>query len=138
MNYLLDTNIIIFFFKGKFGIGPKMKEIGIKHFFISEITLAELKYGAAHSQNFQKHTNEITDLLKFIQVIPILSSLDLFATEKSRLRKTGTLIDNFDLLIGCTSIVNEMVLVTNNTKHFERLDNIQLEDWTKPSSIFEG
>jgi len=131
LNYLLDTNIIIFFFKGKYGIGPRMKEIGIKHCFISEITLAELKYGAAYSQNFQKHTNEIHELLKSIQIIPIISSLDSFAAEKARLRKLGTLIDDFDLLIGCTAIVNDMVLVTNNTKHFQRIDNIQLEDWTK-------
>lgn len=132
MNYLLDTNIIIFFFKGKFGIGPRMKEIGIKHCFISEITLAELKYGAAYSQNFQKHTDEINELLKAIQVIPIISSLDLFAEEKARLRKAGTLIDDFDLLIGCTAIVNDMILVTNNTKHFKRINNIQLEDWAIP------
>lgn len=132
MNYLLDTNIIIFFFKGKFGIGPKMKKIGIKHCFISEITLAELKYGAANSQNFQKHTDEISELLKSIQVLPIISSLDLFASEKARLRKAGTMIDNFDLLIGCSAIVNDMILVTNNTKHFQRINNIQLEDWIVP------
>jgi len=109
-----------------------MKEIGIKHCFISEITLAELKYGAAYSQNFQKHTDEIELLLKSIQVVPIISSLDIFAQEKARLRKAGTMIDNFDLLIGSTAIANGMVLVTNNTKHFERIENIQLEDWRKP------
>ncbi|MEM1123186.1 MAG: type II toxin-antitoxin system VapC family toxin [Bacteroidota bacterium] len=134
MNYLLDTNIIIFFFKGKFGIGPKMKEIGIDHCFISEITLAELKYGAANSENFQKHTNEINLLLKSVKVAPIISSLDLFAKEKARLRKAGTMIDNFDLLIGCTAVANEMVLVTNNVKHFQRIDTIELEEWTTPTN----
>lgn len=133
MNYLLDTNIIVFFFRDKHNITEKLDEIGIENCFISEITLAELKYGAANSQQPQKHTKEIEQLLEFVSIIPIASSIDLYATEKARLRKLGTPIDDFDLLIGCTAIENEMMLVTNNTKHFQRLNNVQLEDWTKPN-----
>lgn len=106
-----------------------MDEIGIENCYISEITLAELKYGAAFSQNPQKHTKEVEELLEYISVIPIASAIDLFAVEKARLRRLGTLIDDFDLLIGCTAIENDMILVTNNTKHFQRIINIQLEDW---------
>lgn len=106
-----------------------MKEIGIEYCFISEITLAELKYGAAYSNNPIKHHEEIEKLLESLQVIPISSTLDLFANEKARLRKSGRLIDDFDLLIGCTAIANELILVTNNTKHFKRIENLQLEDW---------
>lgn len=132
MSYLLDTNIVVFFFRDKQGITEKLDSIGIEHCFISEITLAELKYGAANSQRPAKHTKEIEDLLAFISVIPITSAIDLFATEKARLRKIGMLIDDFDLLIGCSAIVNDMILVTNNTKHFQRINNIQLEDWIVP------
>jgi tRNA(fMet)-specific endonuclease VapC len=134
LNYLLDTNIIIFFFRGKFDLHHKIKHIGIERCFISEITLAELKYGAAYSQNPLKHFEKIDKLLESITVIPISSIIDLFANQKANLRKLGTMIDDFDLLIGCTAIQNEMILVTNNTKHFERLNNIQLEDWTKSNS----
>ncbi len=129
MKYLLDTNIVVFFFRDKYGITDKLDKVGIANCFISEITFAELKYGAANSQNPTKHNKEIAQLLEFISVIPITSAIDLFATEKARLRKLGNLIDDFDLLIGCTAVENDMILVTNNTKHFQRILNIQLEDW---------
>lgn len=54
-----------------------------------------------------------------------------FAAEKARLAKAGQIIPDFDLLIGTTAIVHGMTLVTNNTKHFQRLKGIELEDWTK-------
>ena len=122
---------MIFFFKGRFDIDEKLDAVGIENCFISEITLAELKYGAFFSQQPEKHITEVEGLLKEIAVIPITSSIDLYAEEKARLRKAGTLIDDFDLLIGCTAIANGLTLVTNNTKHFNRLQNIKLEDWTK-------
>lgn len=131
MSYLLDTNIVIFFFKGKFDIAEKIDAIGVEHCFISEISLAELKYGALFSQRPEKHKSEIEELLDVIRVIPITSAIDLFAEEKARLRKEGSLVDDFDLFIGCTAIANNLTLVTNNTKHFERLSNISLEDWTR-------
>jgi len=106
-----------------------MDSVGIENCYISEITLAELKFGAANSQNPQKHTKEIEQLLEFISVLPIASAIDLYATEKARLRQAGTPPNDFDLLIGCTAIENEMVLVTNNTKDFKRITGIQLEDW---------
>ena len=131
MSYLLDTNIVIFFFKGRFDIDEKLDAVGIENCFISEITLAELKYGALFSQRPERHIKEVEGLLEEIAVIPITSAIDLYAEEKARLRKAGTLIDDFDLLIGCTAIANGLTLVTNNTKHFNRLQNIRLEDWTK-------
>jgi len=45
LNYLLDTNIVIFFFKGKQSVLEKIREVGIQNCFISEITLAELSFG---------------------------------------------------------------------------------------------
>lgn len=129
MNYLLDTNIVIFFFKGKFEIDQKVLAAGMENCFISEITLAELKYGALYSSNPEKHLSEVATFLKSIAVLPISAAIDLFAQEKARLRKAGNLIDDFDLLIGCTAIAHGLTLVTNNTKHFRRLNDLLLEDW---------
>ncbi|WP_139279424.1 PIN domain-containing protein [Tangfeifania diversioriginum] len=55
----------------------------------------------------------------------------MYAKEKARLRKQGKPIDDFDLLIGVSAVVNNMVLVTNNESHFKRIQNIQIENWTK-------
>lgn len=66
-----------------------------------------------------------------VQILPIFGSLDVYANEKARLRKVGKSIDDFDLLIGASAIANDLVLVTNNIKHFDRLNDVKIEDWTK-------
>lgn len=52
-----------------------------------------------------------------------------FAMQKARLRKEGKLIDDFDLLIGCTAKVTQCTLVTENIKHLKRIENIRIENW---------
>ena len=67
-----------------------------------------------------------------VKVVPIFHSLNMYAKEKSRLRKAGTPVDEFDILIGVTSVThNLLIMVTNNTDHFTRIKGIVLEDWTK-------
>lgn len=63
-------------------------------------------------------------------MLPITGALDLFATEKVRLRLAGTPAeDNFDLLIGCSAIVHGMIMVTENIRDFKNLSKIRLENW---------
>ena len=64
MDYLLDTNICIHYFKGQFELKEKFENIGFENFAISEITLAELIYGAEKSQKVEK----ILKLLKNLQI----------------------------------------------------------------------
>ncbi len=71
--------------------------------------------------------------IKLFQIIPISSCFDIYASEKAKLKSQGKLIDDFDLLIGCTAISNDLILVTRNIKHFERLSSLKLKDWTKRS-----
>jgi len=131
MNYLLDTNIIIYFLKGRYNLLSKFEQAGIGNLFISEITIAELKYGAEKSEHPVKNRRAINKLVGQFKKLPIYSALDIYAREKARLRKAGKTVDDFDLLIGATSIVNNMVLVTNNEKHFYQLENIKIENWTQ-------
>jgi tRNA(fMet)-specific endonuclease VapC len=69
--------------------------------------------------------------MTWVKVVPIFHSLDLYAKEKARLRKAGTPVDDFDILIGVTAVKHNLVMVTNNTKEFSRLQEIYIEDWTK-------
>ena len=129
--YLFDTNICIYYIQGKFSLKEKFRKIKKENRFISEITLAELKFGVRNSQSQKKNQEVLDDFLTGIQVLPIINSLDLYAEEKSRLRKQGKPIDDFDLLIGVSAIANNMILVTNNESHFQRISNITIENWTK-------
>ena len=129
--YLLDTNICIYFIKGKFGLKEKFRSVKMENRFISEITLAELKFGVQNSESPKKNQDTLDIFLTGVQILPIFNALDLYASEKSRLRKKGEPIDDFDLLIGVSSIANGMILVTNNESHLGRISNIEIENWTK-------
>ena len=127
---MIDTNIAIYYMKGMFNLSKKFDE-AVGNCFISEITLAELKYGVENSEKPEKNRRVLSDFLTGVQLIPIFHSLDLYAKEKARLRKAGTPIDDFDLLIGVTSVSHSLTMVTNNTEHFRRINGIDLEDWAK-------
>lgn len=131
MRYLLDTNICIYFLKGLYKLDKKIEQIGIENCYLSEITLAELKFGVANSEKKRKNKVALNNFIGDIKIVPIYNSLDLYAEEKARLRKEGNIVDDFDLLIGVTAVVNDMILVTNNTKHFGRIKKTVIEDWTK-------
>lgn len=89
MDYLINTNICIHFFKGQFGIKEKIEKIGYDNFAISEITLAELIYGAQKSQFTDKNMKVVEDFAEKIEIIPILSSLKIYGKEKARLKSIG-------------------------------------------------
>ncbi len=131
MEYLLDTNIVIYFLKGKFGIKDKIRNVGLINCAISEITVAELYFGAEKSDFREDNYNTINEFIDEITIIPIFNSIKIFGREKARLRKIGKIISDFDLLIGSTAIANEFVMVTHNTSEFERLQDVILEDWAQ-------
>lgn len=131
--YLLDTNICIYSMKGMYDLKEKILQVGIENCFVSEITVLELTYGVENSDSDKKDKNfgKLNSFLNSIDTISVTSCIKIFAKEKSRLKKLGILIDDFDLIIGTTAVANEMILVTNNVKHFERIDSIQFENWSK-------
>ena len=129
--YLIDTNICIFYIKGNFDLIKKFEKVNPDNCFISEITLAELKFGVENSEKKETNQKVLDYFLTGVKIVPIFHSLDLYAKEKARLRKSGTPVDDFDLLIGVTSVTHNLIMVTNNTDHFTRIKGIALEDWTK-------
>ena len=132
MKYLLDTNTCIFFLRGKLNLNETIKEKGLENCFISEITVAELRFGAENSENPAKSNRAVDSFISGISIIPIFGSIKRYAKEKVRLRKLGTPInDEFDLLIGVTAVENKLTLVTDNSKHFDSIAGIKLENWFK-------
>jgi len=122
--YLLDTNICAYFFNGQFSLIEKIREIRFENCVVSEITIAELKYGIAKSTKKKKNQHVLDTFQAKIEVLPIFPALDIYATEKARLKTKGKMLDDFDLLIGSTAIFNNLTLVTKNISDFNRLDGI--------------
>jgi tRNA(fMet)-specific endonuclease VapC len=132
MRYLLDTNICVFFLRGKLDFNQFVEDKWRECCCISEVTILELRYGAENSNNPQKHHYAVDIFLSGLSVIPIVKAIDTYAKEKVRLRKTGMpLHDEFDLIIGATAIANDLILITDNVKHFKNLEGIKIENWSK-------
>ena len=130
--YLLDTDICIFLLRGMYDINRKIDSVGLQNCYISEIPEAELKYGAelGKKRGISSRLQKLQELLSILQILPISGAIDMFASEKARLRLSGTPADdNFDLLIGCTAITYGMVMVTENVKDFQNFTGIQIENW---------
>lgn len=127
--YLIDTDICIYYIKGRFGLKEKFELSDPENCYISEITLAELMFGVENSDQIEKNQKALDDFLSGIKVIPIFHSLRLYAKEKARLKKSGRILDDFDLLIGATAVNHGMILITNNTDHFNRISGITIENW---------
>lgn len=128
--YLLDTNICAYFLNGKFNLATKIDEVGIRNCVVSEITIAELKYGVEKSSLKEKNRKTLELFQAQFDIVPIFPALDIYAEEKARLKTKGKILDDFDLLIGSTAIFNNLILVTKNVSDFNRLENIEMEDWT--------
>lgn len=128
--YLLDTNICVFLLRNKFNIADAIEKVGINNCCISEITVAELLYGAACSNAPSSNTTLVKTLCKELDIIPIFDTMETYAEQKAELRRKGLLIDDFDLLIACGAMHHEMILVSDNTKHFDRLP-LKLVNWVE-------
>jgi tRNA(fMet)-specific endonuclease VapC len=130
MQYLLDTNICVFFLRGKLSLDEIIKEKGKHNCFISEITVFELRYGAENSLDPIKSNLSVDLFVKGLTIIPIYGSITKYAQEKVRLRKIGKpMNDEFDLLIGVTAVENKLTLITDNEKDFKNIDGIKIENW---------
>lgn len=99
-------------------------------FFLFWETIENMPYQREKRKN-PKNTALVDRVLEDINMIPISSSLKVFAKCKAHLRKIGKIVDDADILIGATAIDNKFVMVTENIKHFENLPGITLENWVK-------
>jgi len=132
MKYLLDTNICIFYLRGKLDFNRLVEEPWRDVCCISEVTVLELRYGAENSNHPPKHHQAVDLFLNGLSVLPIRKAIDTYAKEKVRFRKIGMpMHDEFDLIIGASAISNNLILVTDNVKHFINFDSIKIDNWMK-------
>jgi len=130
MNYLLDTDICIYWLKGNNHIENRVITEGIEKISISFVTLSELFYGAYKSQMKKENIANAKKLAQKIECIETSRDIcEIFGKLKADLENKGKIIDDADLFIASCALVNKMVLVTNNTKHFKRIDELKLQNW---------
>lgn len=129
--YLLDTSICVFLFREHREVTQKLNAIGFHCCFITDVVLAELRYGAFKSDYVEDNLKLIDDFVQKVQVLPFADSINEYAQEKVRLKNAGTPIEEFDLLIGCAAKAAGLTMVTHNVKHFSHISGLKIEDWVE-------
>jgi predicted nucleic acid-binding protein len=132
--YLLDTDIVIYSLKGHPAVKKNLERNLHAALKISIVTLMELYYGAYKSQKVTSNLGKIKSIEDAVEIIPIgRESAEVFAMLKADLEKAGTPPDDFDLILAACALANDLVLVTNNVKHFERIAGLRLTNWAQES-----
>lgn len=127
ISYLIDTDWLIDFLKGKKEIVNKLTSLIDEGLSISTISLAELYEGIYTIENPAVELKGLNDFLSLVTVLGINEEIaKIFGKHRSILRKGGILIDNFDLLIASTCLCYDLILMTNNIKHFERIKGLKV------------
>ena len=127
--YLLDTDIVVFFLRNKKNIAEHLALLSPNDVFVSEVTVAELEYGNRCSGRYEENKYMVERFLSSVNIVPFSDAILLYAEERYRLRMLGQSIEDFDLLIGCTAVSENLIMVTNNAKHYSRIRGIRIENW---------
>jgi len=128
--YLLDTNTLIYFFKGVGNIAENLFSHSPKDISIPSIVVYELYVGIAKSNAPEKRIKQLNELLQQITIVDF-GEKEAASSAKIRalLEERGTPIGPLDTLIAGTALANQLTLITHNTKEFSRVEQINVEDW---------
>jgi tRNA(fMet)-specific endonuclease VapC len=130
--YLLDTDTCIYWLNGRSEIRERALAVGIPSLAISSITVAELYFGAYNSGRVIQNLERAEQFTEAIAILPPKSAiLKKFGELKASLRRDGQPVADFDLLIASTAICEKLTLVTTNTRHYQRIPSLTLENWVQ-------
>ncbi|RKX73898.1 MAG: VapC toxin family PIN domain ribonuclease [Spirochaetes bacterium] len=130
MAYLIDTDIIIYSLKNDENVKQKFRENQNIPKSISVIIYGELVYGAKKSKHIEKNLAVVYRIAELFPVLDIdRSIMDVFGEIKSNLERKGNIIQDMDILIAATALSHNLILVTNNVKHFEKIKDLKIENW---------
>ncbi len=131
MRYLLDTNTCIYVIKrSPPQVYKRLRKLRIGEVGISAITFCELQFGVTNSSKPEENQLALTEFLAPLEVLDFPSAAAItFGEIRSRLKRAGTPIGSYDLLIAAHALEQGLTLVTNNLKEFKRVPGLELENW---------
>ncbi len=128
--YVLDTNTLIYFFKGMGRVADRLQSVSPQQIGLPTIVVYELEYGMAKSNSPKKRRQQLDAFGELVQLLPFgASEAKITAHLRAKLESRGTPIGPHDLLIAGTTLAINGTLVTNNTKEFSRVPKLKLENW---------
>lgn len=126
--YVVDSDVLIYFLKGDKKAINKLSKIYPIELYTSRINYTELIYGAYNSTKVDKNLDVILPFLENFQILEFCKTSSIvFAKTKAKLKKSGNIIADMDLMIASIAMANGATLITNNLKHFERIEGLKVE-----------
>jgi len=130
MRFLLDTNILIALSKQRPGLADKLEGIPADTILLSSVVVAEIEYGIAKSGRRQHNRRVFDALLSGFRVVPFdAAAARLYGPIRAHLERRGRLIGPYDLMIAAHAQAIDAVLVTDNTREFDRVAGLKTENW---------
>lgn len=130
---LVDTDILSMYFRGNETVEKSFEEYTGEYGKISIciITYYEIVSGL----RYRDANKQLESFLKFAHqniILPVTEDSAMISAQTyAKLRKMGQQLDDIDLLIAGIAISNDLVLATNNESHFERIEDLEIENWSK-------
>lgn len=137
MKYMLDTNICIYAIKHKpEAVIQRFLRHDPEEMCISAVTYAELMHGVEKSRAVEKNRIAISLFLSPITILEFHApAAEEYGKIRTQLERKGTTIGPMDLLIAGHARSEGLILVTNNTREFERVEGLTVEDWVQDEGI---
>ena len=130
--YLLDADIIIYALKGDETVKKNLQDRLQDPISISAITLMELYYGAYKSKKVAANLAKVRMIEDSFDIVSTgRESAETCGNLKAALEASGTRLDVFDLAIAACALAHNLTLVTNNTRHFRRVQGLKLTNWSR-------
>ena len=128
MRYLVDTDWVIHYLHGVEVVIRRLDDLTPDDLGVSIVSLAELYEGILGSMDSQDGERGLVDFLSDVPVVDLDDeTCRIFGRERRRLRADGNLIGDMDLLIGATALRHGLTLLSNNRRHFERIEGLAIE-----------
>jgi tRNA(fMet)-specific endonuclease VapC len=127
LKYLIDTDWIIDHLNGVEAVTKKLEKFTASGICTSIISVAELYEGVYGSKDYDESLDTLETFLEGITVLLMDHEVcKIFGRERNKLRKQGNIIGDFDLLIASICLRYDLILLTNNKKHFEKIDSLKI------------
>lgn len=133
MRWLFDTDHIVAFLRNHSSIRSRIESLPDEvELYISVITAAELFYGAYGARETSRRVEEVKRFLADVDVLGLdLGGAEIYGRLKAELKTRGQLIPDNDLYIASVAVRHGLILLTGNTRHYERLPDLRVENWLR-------
>ena len=128
LQYLIDTDWVIHYLNGRNDLVERLHVLRPDGLGLSIVALAELYEGVYSSRDPEKDEQGLNDFLRGVTVLGLdEETARIFGRERGRLRRAGQRIGDMDLFIAATALQYDLTLLTNNRRHFDRVDGLRIE-----------